>query len=108
MRDARELRLWHSVNQAEIDELLTDGRGTKTRLQNLERSQRRHSWSIAKCLSFLLKKITLQVCDHGNDIVTKIYPAKLRTMPKIIVVFRCNKSYYKRRFNSRVIADMNM
>ena len=32
------------------------GRGTKLRLLKLEPNQRRRSWSIAKCLGFLLQK----------------------------------------------------
>jgi hypothetical protein len=43
MRDAKEFRLRHSVNQGEEDELLMAGRDTKSRLLNLKGRQRRRS-----------------------------------------------------------------
>jgi hypothetical protein len=46
----------------------------------------------SQVFGFPSKQINLHVCDHGNDIVTKIYPAKLRTLPNVIVVFRGNKT----------------
>jgi hypothetical protein len=83
MSDAREFSLRHSVNQCEEDKLLMAGRGTKSRFL---------IYTYSHVFGFTFKQINLHVCDHGNDVLTKIRPAKLRTIPNIIVVFRSNRN----------------